>query len=95
MSKPPEFGPSYPPRAMRAEQAACYLSMSRATFFRLVEEGMMPAAIKLKGMALWDRHDLDNAFEDLKHGNGEPTENTVHRRLRELQDERRQRGGSK
>jgi excisionase family DNA binding protein len=79
---------------MRAEQAACYLSVSRATFFRLVEDGTMPTPIKVKGMALWDRHDLDDAFEQLKHGDSEPTENTVHKRLRELQDERRQRGRS-
>jgi predicted DNA-binding transcriptional regulator AlpA len=89
-----ESGPAYPPRAMRDQQAAAYLGMSRASFLRLVEEGVMPAPIKVKGMTMWDRLDLDDAFEELKHGNGEPTENTVHRRLRELQDARRQRGGS-
>jgi predicted DNA-binding transcriptional regulator AlpA len=74
---------------MRAEQAAAYLSMSRATFFRLVEDGMMPPPVKVRGMTMWDRYDLDDAFEELKHGDGELTENTVHKRLRELDDERR------
>jgi predicted DNA-binding transcriptional regulator AlpA len=85
----------YPPRAMRDHQAAAYLGMSRSSFLRLVEEGTMPAPIKLKGMTIWDRLDLDSAFEDVKDGSGgEPTENTVHKRLRELRDEQRQRGGS-
>jgi excisionase family DNA binding protein len=89
MTKRVEMGPPYPPRAMRIEQAAAYLSMSRATFFRLVEEGKMPSPVKVKGMTMWDRYDLDDAFEELKHGCGEPTENTVHKRLRELEDEQR------
>jgi predicted DNA-binding transcriptional regulator AlpA len=79
---------------MRVEQAANYLSISRSTFLRLVEDGTMPAPTKVKGMALWDRFDLDDAFNELKHGTGEPTENSVHKRLRELQHERRKRGGS-
>lgn len=61
-----EIGPAYPPRALRAEQAATYLAMSKASFLRLVEDGTMPAAIKIKGMVVWDRHDLDDAFEELK-----------------------------
>ena len=61
-----EIGPAYPPRALRAEQAAAYLAMSKASFLRLVEDGTMPSAIKIKGMVIWDRHDLDDAFEELK-----------------------------
>jgi excisionase family DNA binding protein len=76
------------PRAMRAEQVAEYLSVSRSMFLKLVAEGRMPPGIKVGTMTLWDRYDLDAAFEDLKHGNGEPGENTVHRRLRELADGR-------
>jgi predicted DNA-binding transcriptional regulator AlpA len=61
-----EIGPTYPPRAFRAEHAAAYLAMSKASFLRLVEDGTIPSAIKIKGMAIWDRHDLDDAFEELK-----------------------------
>jgi predicted DNA-binding transcriptional regulator AlpA len=85
-------GPAYPPRAMRAEQAAGYLSMSRSMWLKLVEEGKMPKPIKIGAMTTWDRYDIDDAFEDLKRGNGEPSENTVHRRLRELADDRRKNG---
>jgi predicted DNA-binding transcriptional regulator AlpA len=81
-------GPAYPPRAMRAEQAADYLSMSRSMWLKLVDEGKMPKPVKIGAMTTWDRYDIDDAFEDLKRGDGEPSENTVHKRLRELADER-------
>jgi predicted DNA-binding transcriptional regulator AlpA len=78
---------AFPPRAMRAETAAAYLSMSRSAFLRLVDEGKMPPAVKINKMSTWDRLDLDAAYEDFKDGNGGPSENTVHRALRE-HDER-------
>ena len=81
-------GQACPPRAMRAEQAAAYLSMSRSMWLKLVEEEKMPKPIKIGTMTTWDRYDIDDAFEDLKRGDGEPSENSVHRRLRELADER-------
>jgi len=80
------------PRAMRVEQAAEYLSMSRSMFLKLVTEGKMPPGIKISAMTTWDRYDIDDAFDDLKRGNGEPSENTVHRRLRELDEQRRKKG---
>jgi predicted DNA-binding transcriptional regulator AlpA len=69
------------PRAMRAEQAAEYLSMSRSAFLKLVNEGKMPKPIKIGAMSTWDRYDIDDAFEDLKRGDGEPSENTMHKIL--------------
>jgi predicted DNA-binding transcriptional regulator AlpA len=80
------------PRAMRAEQAADYLSMSRSMWLKLVADGAMPPGIKIGSMTTWDRHDIDDAFEELKRGNGEPSENTVHRRLREIDEQRRKTG---
>ena len=76
-------GPAYPPRAMRAEQSADYLSMSRSMFLKLVDEGKMPKPLKVGTMAMWDRYDIDHAFEDLKRDNGEPKpgENTMHKLL--------------
>jgi predicted DNA-binding transcriptional regulator AlpA len=76
-------GPAYPPRAMRAEQSADYLSMSRSMFLKLVDEGKMPKPLKVGAMAMWDRYDIDHAFEDLKRDNGEPKpgENTMHKLL--------------
>src|ERR1700732_1817757 len=76
-------GPAYPPRAMRAEQSADYLSMSRSMFLKLVDEGKMPKPLKVGTMAMWDRYDIDHAFEDLKRDKGEPKpgENTMHKLL--------------
>jgi excisionase family DNA binding protein len=73
--------PAWLPRAMRAEQAAEYLSMSRSMFLKLVAERKMPPGIKIGAMTLWDRYDVDAAFEDLKLGDGEPSENTMHKIL--------------
>jgi predicted DNA-binding transcriptional regulator AlpA len=56
---------SYPPRAMRADRAAAYLSMSRSAFLQLVNEGKLPQPIRIGGMVLWDRLTLDVAFEEL------------------------------
>jgi hypothetical protein len=80
-------GPSYPPHAMRVEQAAYHYSMSRSMWLKLVAEGKMPPGFKIGSMRFWDTAECDDAFENLKHGT-EPSENTVHKRLRELQDER-------
>lgn len=56
---------SYPPRGMRAPRAAAYLDMSETSFLALVSDGLMPPAIKIKGMLIWDRHALDAAFDNL------------------------------
>jgi predicted DNA-binding transcriptional regulator AlpA len=57
---------AYPPRALRAERAAAYVGMSKTTFLRLVHDGDMPPGIKIAGMIMWDRLDLDAAIEDWK-----------------------------
>ena len=77
------------PRAMRAEQAAVYLSISRSLFLQLVAEEVLPKPTKVPGhdVAIWDRFDLDAAYEDWKTSR-EPSENTVQRRLKELRDAR-------
>lgn len=71
---------AYPPRAMRSEQAAAYLSISRSMFLQLVDEGSMPQPVRIKGAVTWDRRDLDAAYDDLKRGD----ENELQRRLRDL-----------
>jgi predicted DNA-binding transcriptional regulator AlpA len=71
---------AYPPRAMRVERAAAYLDISPAAFLRLVDDGVLPKPIKIRGMVTWDRLDLDAAYEDLKSGGAE---NTMHKLLRQ------------
>lgn len=56
----------YPPRGMRAERAAAYLDMSESSFLTLVAEGELPQGVAVRGMTVWDRYELDNAFENWK-----------------------------
>lgn len=63
---------SYPPRAMRADRAAAYLSMSRSKFLQLVDQGKLPKPTYIDGMALWDRLALELAFEGLAAADAEP-----------------------
>lgn len=56
---------AYPPRAMKAERAAAYLSMSRSKFLELVDHGKLPKPIHIDGMVLWDRLALELAFEEM------------------------------
>jgi predicted DNA-binding transcriptional regulator AlpA len=58
---------AYPPRGMRSNRAAAYLDMSQAAFLRLVADGVMPKGVRIGGMVVWDRNDLDVAFDNLKH----------------------------
>jgi hypothetical protein len=61
---------AYPPRTFRADRAAAYFSMSTSTFLKLVGEGIMPRGIKVQGMTMWDRFELESALENLKEQQG-------------------------
>jgi predicted DNA-binding transcriptional regulator AlpA len=51
---------------MRCDRAAAYLDMSEASFLRLVADGDFPKGIAIRGMTMWDRHELDAVFENFK-----------------------------
>jgi predicted DNA-binding transcriptional regulator AlpA len=75
---------AYPPRAMRADRAAAYLGMSRASFLRLVDDRVLPKSVRITaGMALWDRLELDAAFEAMKERGHRPDtgKNSMHQIL--------------
>src|SRR5438094_519801 len=55
---------SYPPRAMRSDRAAAYLSMSQSNFLRLVKAGRLPKGKRLDGIVFWDRVALDSFVEN-------------------------------
>ena len=57
---------AYPPRALRADRAAAYLSMAQSTFLKLVKDGDLPPGMHVGGMVLWDRLELDAAVDDWK-----------------------------
>jgi excisionase family DNA binding protein len=54
------------PRALRLTAAAEYLGIGKTKFLELVENGRLPRPIAVDGMRLWDRFDLDDAFERFK-----------------------------
>lgn len=66
----------YPPLGMRCDRAASYLDMSEANFLRLVASGDLPPGIRIKGITLWDRHELEASFENWKSNNRDRKRNT-------------------
>jgi hypothetical protein len=65
MSRKLQDALAYPPRAMRLDRAAAYLSVSPSTFLQWVDGSKMPQPIRINGVVLWDRLALDIAFEAL------------------------------
>jgi hypothetical protein len=63
---------AYPPRAMRADRSAAYLSVSTTKFLEWAEQGKMPKGTRVDGVVLWDRLALDLAFEALLADSDQP-----------------------
>lgn len=55
------------PRALGADMAAIYCGVSKSQFYRSVEAGVYPKGFQNGGLVQWDRFDLDEAIEVLKH----------------------------
>jgi predicted DNA-binding transcriptional regulator AlpA len=68
---------AYAPRGLRADRAASYLGMGRTFFLDLVEQGVMPKPIKIRGLVVWDRAELDSAFDALKQQSPTSRRNTA------------------
>ena len=43
-----------------------YLGMGKTKFLELVDGGRLPRPVAIDGVRLWDRFDLDDAFEAFK-----------------------------
>ena len=56
------------PRGLRREDAARYVGVSPSKFDEWVKDRRMPQPFRADGCVLWDRGDLDDAFDELKHG---------------------------
>jgi len=56
---------SLPPRGLSRLMAAEYIGVSATKFDELVQDGRMPAPKKVDTRKLWDRYELDGAFENL------------------------------
>lgn len=53
------------PRGLRRENAASYVGVSPSKFDELVSDGRMPKPMRIDGCVIWDRHQLDRAFDSL------------------------------
>lgn len=56
---------AYAPRGLRRDAAADWVGMKPSTFDKLVSEGLMPRGKLVHGCRIWDRYELDRAFENL------------------------------
>lgn len=56
---------NYAPRGLRHPAAANYVGMKLTKFDSMVGDGRMPKPRRVDGVVVWDRHELDTAFDDL------------------------------
>jgi hypothetical protein len=56
---------AYAPRGLRRDAAADWVGMSPTKFDELVKAGLMPRGKLVRGCRVWDRYQLDSAFENL------------------------------
>lgn len=54
---------SIQPRGLRAPAAAAYLGLKTSKFFELVKADRLPRAKRIDACAVWDRFELDAAFD--------------------------------
>lgn len=62
---------SLPPRGLCRVQAAEYVGVSPSLFDEMVGDGRMPKAKRINARTVWDRKQLDLAFEALPDGTDE------------------------
>lgn len=55
------------PRGLCRVEAALYIGVSATLFDTLVKDGRMPAPRRINARTIWDRYELDAAFEALPH----------------------------
>ena len=56
---------AYPPFGFRLEEAAAYLGIGRTKFLELVADGRLPKPIRIDGVCIWCRVDLEAAFRSI------------------------------
>jgi predicted DNA-binding transcriptional regulator AlpA len=66
MSRPRDVLPlSLPPRGLSRMEAAAYIGVSATLLDEMVKDGRMPVPKKINGRNVWDRRQLDQAFNAL------------------------------
>ncbi len=62
---------SLPPRGLSREQAAAYIGVSASLFDEMVKDGRMPKPKRPNARTIWDRQQLDRAFDRLPGGDND------------------------
>lgn len=57
--------PAITPRGLRRAEAAAYICVSPSLFDSMVQDGRMPSPRMINARTVWDRYELDEAFEAL------------------------------
>jgi predicted DNA-binding transcriptional regulator AlpA len=60
---------SLPPRGLSRAEAAGYVGVSTTLFDKMVGDGRMPKPKRINSRTVWDRHQLDRAFDALPDEN--------------------------
>lgn len=61
--------PSLAPRGLSRGQSAKYVGVGTSKFDEMVKDGRMPQPKRVDGRKIWDRLELDEAFDALPHDN--------------------------
>jgi hypothetical protein len=62
---PGQMDRAYAPRGMRLEAAAAWVGLGRTKFLEMVADGRMPKGKLVDSCRVWDRFQLDEAFDAL------------------------------
>lgn len=65
-------GIAYPPRGLSRLEAARYVGIGTTLFDAMVTDGRMPKPRIINSRTVWDRLQLDDAFNELPHRGSEP-----------------------
>jgi predicted DNA-binding transcriptional regulator AlpA len=60
---------SLPKRGLSRAEAAYYIGVGTSKFDEMVKDARMPAPKRIDGRVVWDRRQIDEAFELLSDGN--------------------------
>lgn len=65
MVRTPKSFAELAPRGLDRVAAAKYIGVGLTMFLELVEAGSMPPPRRIGARTIWDRHELDSAFDEL------------------------------
>jgi predicted DNA-binding transcriptional regulator AlpA len=60
------------PKGLSAMQAAMHIGVSRSKFDEMVKDGRMPVPHTVDARRLWDRHEVEEAFDLLPRAGAAP-----------------------